>query len=382
VTGEFVPCRSSSCSTSPTYTSQPAWLRSDEAYPCVILPGGRHGQSGFSFRLPHSVLGLGFQRARDRGHIHFRRSGSPQNARALGNRCSGREYVVNDHDLASIYFAWFCDHKRTADVLSTLMPGQTDLRFRLAATLQQSRAQLESAACRIQFRGSTSDQFGLVESALMQLSRMQGHRHNQNFFFCGKKWLQTFDCFGEHASQNISGRSNLVVFEQMNQFAQTAVIAPISRGLHIRRFETAAQSTANLNGFRGMSWRRARFSGECEWAYQPLSTDGTKPAGDRPNFAKTVFTNRQSRNVNQGSTAETAIRGEQRGKEACGDAASPRDPWIIVRNNPGPGGPNWGPVTAEDDPPSPSRCFGGSGRTNLLQYSGARGWKQRGYQGG
>ena len=31
-----------------------------------------------------------------------------------------------------------------------------------------------------------------------------------------------------------------------------------------------------------------------------------------------------------------------------------------MRNNPGPGGPNWGPVTAEDDPPSPSRCYGGS----------------------
>jgi len=31
-----------------------------------------------------------------------------------------------------------------------------------------------------------------------------------------------------------------------------------------------------------------------------------------------------------------------------------------VRNNPGPGGPNWGTVTAEDDPPSPSRCYGGS----------------------
>jgi len=49
---------------------------------------------------------------------------------------------------------------------------------------------------------------------------------------------------------------------------------------------------------------------------------------------------------------------------------------MILRNNPGPGGPNWGPVTAEGDPPSPSRYFGGSHWTNLFQYSGAGGRKQ------
>jgi hypothetical protein len=42
-----------------------------------------------------------------------------------------------------------------------------------------------------------------------------------------------------------------------------------------------------------------------------------------------------------------------------------------MHNNPGPGSPNWGPdVTAEDDPPSPNRCYGGSDWTNLFQYSG------------
>jgi hypothetical protein len=78
------------------------------------------------------------------------------------------------------------------------------------------------------------------------------------------------------------------------------------------------------------------------------------------------------------AAVEEIERRKQRGEHAGGDAAGPGDQWIILRNNPGPGGPNWGPVTAEDDPPSPSRCYGGSDRTNLFQYSGARGWKQRG----
>ena len=55
----------------------------------------------------------------------------------------------------------------------------------------------------------------------------------------------------------------------------------------------------------------------------------------------------------------------------------------MLSSNPSPGRPNWGPdATAEDDPPSPNRCYGGSDWTNLLQYSGAASPAQRGEQQG
>jgi len=119
-----------------------------------------------------------------------------------------------------------------------------------------------------------------------------------------------------------------------------------------------------------------RVGGKRERAYQAFTADRADPACDWPHRTKTFLTDGQAGNVDQGSTAETAIRGEQRGEQACGDAAGPGDQWALWRNNPGPGGPNWGTVTAEDDPPSPSRCYGGSDRTNLFQYSGAAGIAQ------
>ncbi len=76
---------------------------------------------------------------------------------------------------------------------------------------------------------------------------MQRHRHNQKFSST-KKRLQIFNCFRQHASQNIRCRSNLVVFEQMNQFTQAAFVAPVGCSLDVRRFETAAQSTPTLAG--------------------------------------------------------------------------------------------------------------------------------------
>ena len=161
----------------------------------------------------------------------------------------------------------------------------------------------------------------------------------------------------------------------MNQFTQAALIAPVGCGLDVRRFETAAQSTTSLSR---LMLKTVIFGRECEWAYQPFATDGTKPACNWQHCSEAIFTNWQPRNIYQGGTAKTAIGREQRREKTCGDAAGPRDQSIVLRNNPGPGGPNWGPVTAEDDPPSPDRGCGGSDRTNLLQYSGAADRTQRG----
>ena len=73
---------------------------------------------------------------------------------------------------------------------------------------------------------------------------------------------------------------------------------------------------------------------------------------------------RQPGNVNQWSTAKTAIRGEQGGEQTGGDPAGgryeSRDLGTFLRCNPGPGSPDWVPATAEDDPPSPGSCYGGS----------------------
>jgi hypothetical protein len=74
----------------------------------------------------------------------------------------------------------------------------------------------------------------------------------------------------------------------MNQFTQAALVAPVGCGLDVGRFESAAQSTTSLAGFRIISFGR-----ECEWAYQPFATDGTKPASNRLHGPKTIFTNWQ-----------------------------------------------------------------------------------------
>ncbi len=169
------------------------------------------------------------------------------------------------------------------------MPREPDLRFRFASALQQTRAQLEATGRRLHFQGSTGDQFGLVESSLSEFCGMQRHRHNQKFSST-KKRLQIFNCFRQHASQNIRCRSNLVVFEQMNQFTQAAFVAPVGCSLDVRRFETAAQSTPTL---AGLMLRRVIFGRECEWAYQAFATDGTKPACNWQHCSETIFTNWQ-----------------------------------------------------------------------------------------
>src|SRR5579872_2727556 len=97
----------------------------------------------------------------------------------------------------------------------------------------------------LQLDGSSGDQFRLVESSLTRFPGVQRHGHNQNFRI-RKMWLQLFDCLSEHSSQNVRGRPDSVVLEQMNQFAQAAVVATVGGGLDVWRFQPAAQSAARF----------------------------------------------------------------------------------------------------------------------------------------
>src|SRR5579872_5889019 len=96
--------------------------------------------------------------------------------------------------------------------------------------------------------------------------------------------LQIFDCLGQHPSQNVGSRSYSVVLEQVNQFTQSAVVAAVGGGLHVWRFQTAAQSTAHF--VRGLN----RFLRECEGAYQPFAADGAQPSCDGAHGRKTILT--------------------------------------------------------------------------------------------
>src|SRR5277367_3285410 len=100
----------------------------------------------------------------------------------------------------------------------------------------------------------------------------------------------------------------------MNQFPQPAFIAPVGRGLNVWRFQTAAQPAKLFAAFGRLTFGRER-----ERAQQALATDGTEFARNRAQRIKTLFTNRQPRNIYQGSAAETAIGRKQRREEACGD---------------------------------------------------------------
>src|SRR5580693_4293800 len=172
------------------------------------------------------------------------------------------------------------------------MPREPDLRFRFASALQQTKAQLEATGRRLHFQSGPGDQFGLVESSLSEFRGVQRDRHNQKFGVA-KERLQIFNCFHQHAAQDIRRRSNLVIFEQMNEFTQTALIAAVGCCFDVRRFETAAQSTPSLARFRRITFRRMTFGRESEGAYKPFATDGTESARDWQHCSKTIFTNWQ-----------------------------------------------------------------------------------------
>src|SRR5437667_9104377 len=102
------------------------------------------------------------------------------------------------------------------------------------------------------------------------------------------------------------------------------------------------------------------LASRCKRARQPLTAHRAHAACNGAHLRHTLIAYRQTRNLNQRCAAKTAIGGEQRGKNAFGDAAHRGDQRRrhLPRDNFGTGCPELVSTTAEDKPPSSSRRMG------------------------
>src|SRR5215472_10250361 len=193
---------------------------------------------------------------------------------------------------------------------------------------------------------------------------MQRNRHNQNRI-AGHAGRKSGDNLGQHPSQHVCCRTHQLILQQMNKFAQSAIIAAIGGCLLEGRNQAPAQSADGLLIPPRESVRAAK----------PLATERTYSLSYGTNVRKTLSAYRKAGNVDERSATDGAFRRKKSRKQSRGDPAYRRDRGshqsVALLDNLGLGGPGWVPTTAEDEPPSSGRCCGGSMRTNPFQYSGA-----------
>src|SRR5208337_4841307 len=109
------------------------------------------------------------------------------------------------------------------------MASESDLASGIAQAHQSASAQFESslrARIRKLFERGLGDQLRLIEAALRLLVRMQRHGHDGDKAG-GQRRIESGNRIGEHASQNLGRWPNLAELQQMNQIAQSAVVAAV-----------------------------------------------------------------------------------------------------------------------------------------------------------
>jgi hypothetical protein len=131
--------------------------------------------------------------------------------------------------------------KGSAQILSSLMASQANLRLRHTNAFQQLGIQLHPVR-RYPLQRILGNQFCLIESALPQLARMQRYWDNY-YFFLTEAGLQVSYHFSQHSPQHTGCGPNSSVLQEMNKFPQTSVIASIGRGFSIERFGSPAEKT-------------------------------------------------------------------------------------------------------------------------------------------
>lgn len=190
--------------------------------------------------------------------------------------------------------------KRAPKIFTALMPRESDLGLGFSPPLQHAGVQDQSTASSSDFHSMLSDQLGLVEAALTQLPRMQRHRDNRQRSRTG---IHPADRFRQHPAEHDSGRSDLFVFQQVDQLAQAPVITAVGNRFSKGWSQPAAQATASLG--RADSMRTEN----------PLSADRADVARDAAKIGNAGAANRQAGNVDQGGTTETTIRWEESSEE-------------------------------------------------------------------
>ncbi len=204
------------------------------------------------------------------------------------------------------------------------MTGEANLASSFAAAHQDSRSQFEPLRARQLFQRGPRNRLRLIESALRLLALIErngNHRdrsHGHSLFHAGNRLRQ-------HAPQNCRRRTNLLKLEQMDQVAQSAVIAAIGNRPLERRINAPAERAPRVFNFSFSLIRTIRLCAiDPGRDTQGLSANHAVLPLQRPQRAQTTLANGKPGNSQKWGTADTAIgrkkREEQGRKRALGKA--------------------------------------------------------------
>src|SRR5438445_9987182 len=107
----------------------------------------------------------------------------------------------------------------------------------------------------------------------------------------------------------------MLIFQQVNQFAQPTIVASIGGRLGKWGRHAAAQTAQRLIMV-------SREGGE---AHETFAACGADSTSDRSHGLQTIFTNWKPGNLNQGSAAKAAVGRKQRRQQALSRKPRPRD---------------------------------------------------------
>jgi len=170
-----------------------------------------------------------------------------------GTRCSprgrsGGENVVDQKNVPARDQGCIGDLECSAHVEAALARGEAGLALRGTETNQGARrenhAPFRSAAAQIPQRFG-NDQARLIEPALGVFGTMQGDRNDEQL--CRGVGAQLQDRVGQHAAQFAGGRTEPVVFQGMNEFAEAAFVGSIGNGPYERRGSQTANPAETLS---------------------------------------------------------------------------------------------------------------------------------------
>jgi len=152
---------------------------------------------------------------------------APQQPGTFRDRGTGSENVVHQEDIATSDLGSVGDGESSANVLAPLMTAQAGLRLSSSSALENCRSEGQIEARRFQLQCGLSNQLRLIETTFAKLAFMQGNG-NQQGRLASKIRGQPNDHVRQHPPEDASGRTDTVIFEQMQQVAETTLVAAVS----------------------------------------------------------------------------------------------------------------------------------------------------------
>ncbi len=183
---------------------------------------------------------------RNRGHKNLLRSRPQQYPGAFAGGGAGRHDVIHQQNILSVEFLRPGYSEGPAQVGPALMSRQPSLRYRFACPDERGGIQLD-AGSRSGAQKRARDLFRLVESAGLAFTRPKRHGDNH-------KWLRNLGLcqrLAQEPAQQRRSRPYPLVFEDMDQVAQRAVIGAISNRTAERRRGAATEAAQRISlGFK------------------------------------------------------------------------------------------------------------------------------------